>query len=300
LIFLTIIVVLLFSFSFSILFLYFSQDTIEINKKFFYEQMLKEEKPKIFLIGSSHVMPIHPEKIEEFISVNGEYVIFNIAEAADSPKNRIRQLDHIILSKPNLIVYGLGYHDFAQKPIIYSFLPNPKNMIEDIFSFNLPYFLDDPKFQTLSVIRNFLLIEESGNFEEKTPFFEIKEYLFYIRSNEQLDQIKEKDLFIPIKEKNDNYDDFKTMISSFNENGIKIIIILTPLRDVWVDEISEQNKHNFDLIIDEIKQFSNVSIYSLMSNYTDQNFWRDNEHITNDKSGLNYTNDVAKIILKEI
>ncbi len=300
LIFLTIILVLIFSFSFSYYFLFVTQDTIEIQKKLFYQNIADEKKSKFFLIGSSHFMPINPEKIEEIISENNEYAVFNIAEAGDNPKTRIRQLDHIIMSNPDLIIYGLGYSDFSEKSRSDSLLPDPKQIIEKNIHLDIPHFLDNPKFQTLSIFRNILSIQESGFFGKKTPFFEHDEYLFNVVSNKQLDRIQETDILIPIKEKNQSFQDFKSMMYKFNENGIRVIIILTPLRDIWIDKISEQNKQNFNLIIDDIEKSSDIVVYSLIKNYTDHKIWRDNEHITNNEIGLEYTYDIAKIILKEI
>ena len=300
LVFLTIIIVLLFSFIFSFYFLFTTQNILAVDQTFFYSHIDEYEESKIFLFGSSHFVPLNPEHMETYIFEDELYYIFNLAEDGDKPNMRIRQLDSIIEADPDLIIYGLNYRDFSENFSSNFFLPDPKELIHQNIPFNIPFFLDNPKLGTLSTIRDFFKIETSGNYEIKTPFFKIEEYLFPIVTNKQLNKIVGTDMYIPIKEKNKNFQNFKSMMAKFKENNLKVVVILTPIRESSIDKISQINKDNFDLIITAISVSLDIPVYSLMKNYEDEEIWRNTDHITNDVPGLVFSEDVAKIILKEI
>ena len=300
LVFLTIIIVLLFSFMFSFYFLFMTQNTLAVTQTFFYSHIDEYDESKIFLVGSSHFMPLNPEHMEKFIFKDEVYSIFNLAESADKPNTRIRQLDNIIAADPDLIIYGLNYRDFSENSRTDFLLPSPKELIKQNVPLDIPSFLDNPKLGTLSVIRDFFKVEMSGNYEIKTPFFKIEEYLFPIVTNKQLNKIVGSDMYIPIKEKNKQFQNFKSMMMKFKENNLKVVVILTPIRESSIDKISQISKDNFDLIITAISVSLNISVYSLMENYEDEEIWRNTNHITNDVPGLVFSEDVAKIILKEI
>ena len=84
------------------------------------------------------------------------------------------------------------------------------------------------------------------------------------------------------------------------DSDLKVVFILTPIRETAVQQISQINKDNFDLIINTISVSLDIPVYSLMKNYEDEEIWRNYSHITNDVPGLIFSEDVAKIILKEI
>ena len=300
LVFLTIIIVLLFSFIFSFYFLFTTQNILAVTQTFFYSHIDEHKDSKIFLVGSSHFMPLNPEHREKFIFKDEVYSIFNLAEFADKPNTRIRQLDNIIQADPDLIIYGLNYRDFSENSRTDFLLPSPKELIKQNVPLDIPSFLDNPKLGTLSAIRDFFKVETSGNYEIKTPFFKIEEYLFPIVTNKQLNKIVGSDMYIPIKEKNKQFQNFKSMMMKFKENNLKVVVILTPIRESSIDKISQISKDNFDLIITAISVSLNISVYSLMENYEDEEIWRNTNHITNDVPGLVFSEDVAKIILKEI
>jgi|TARA_B110000495_G_scaffold197694_1_gene208375 hypothetical protein len=300
LVFLTIIIVLLFSFTFSFYFLFTTQNILAVTQTFFYSHIDEHKDSKIFLVGSSHFMPLNPEHMEAHIFEDETYSIFNLAESGDKPNTRIRQLDSIIAADPDLIIYGLNYRDFSENFGTDFFLPGPKELIHQNIPFDIPPFVDNPKLGTLSVIRDFFKIETPGNYGIKTPFFKIDEYLFPIVSNNQLNKIVGSDIYIPIKEKNKQFQNFKSMMVKFKENDLKVVVIITPIRESSVDKISQINKDNFDLIVATIALSLNISVYSLMENYEDEEIWRNTNHITNDVPGLIFSEDVAKIILKEI
>ena len=273
---------------------------VSVNQTFFYSHIDEYDESKIFLVGSSHFMPLNPEHMEKFIFKDEVYSIFNLAESADKPNTRIRQLDSIIAADPDLIIYGLNYRDFSENSSTDFLLPSPKELIKQNVPLDIPSFLDNPKLGTLSAIRDFFKVETSGNYEIKTPFFKIEEYLFPIVTNKQLNKIVGSDMYIPIKEKNKQFQNFKSMMMKFKENNLKVVVILTPIRESSIDKISQISKDNFDLIITAISVSLNISVYSLMENYEDEEIWRNTNHITNDVPGLVFSEDVAKIILKEI
>jgi hypothetical protein len=45
----------------------------------------------------------------------GNFEVYNLSIGADTPKERIVSLNNIIESKPEIIVYGIGYRDFRNQ-----------------------------------------------------------------------------------------------------------------------------------------------------------------------------------------
>src|SRR5579872_3036687 len=82
------------------------------TKKFYYESIANKPH-KIFLLGTSHLHPLVPYPMEEYLRSNHQdYEIYNLGIAADNPEKRLRDLDLIIAAKPDIVVYGISPLDF--------------------------------------------------------------------------------------------------------------------------------------------------------------------------------------------
>jgi len=66
-------------------------------------------------LGSSFVVRINQTHIEESLLSNGKYYdVYNLGIPTDLPKKRIESLDLILKSKPDVIVYGIGFRDLEK------------------------------------------------------------------------------------------------------------------------------------------------------------------------------------------
>jgi len=67
-----------------------------------------------------------------------------------------------------------------------------------------------------------------------------------------------------------------------------------------LEGISDDRIRSFNLILDELHKIPNLKTYDLFYKYSDLNIWNDPVHVAiNDESTI-YSEDVAKMILKEI
>jgi hypothetical protein len=92
-------------------------------------------------MGSSQIGRFNETNIQYSLLENDlNYEIYNLAVSGDTPKKRLDTIDLILKSQPSLIVYGVGYRDFADvlsldqidKPG--SILPDPENISTLIFT----------------------------------------------------------------------------------------------------------------------------------------------------------------------
>ncbi|MGB6785502.1 MAG: hypothetical protein WBE60_06450 [Nitrosotalea sp.] len=74
-------------------------DTYLMEKNFYSEKISTAEK-KIFILGSSHVMPLNTTTIQEYLlEANQNYTIYNLAVGSDHPIERLAthpKTDHLV------------------------------------------------------------------------------------------------------------------------------------------------------------------------------------------------------------
>jgi len=295
--------IIAFGFSFSF-FLFFQQENWEtLNPSIdnFYLQTSQEYNPKILLIGSSHIGMLNSSYINSIIDEKyPDYLVYNLAISSDRPVKRIHEIEKITSLNPKVIVYGVGLRDFSNKQSIPTILPDPQNFVNNYFSENTPQFLENPKLVTLNVIKNNLQYENKPkNLEKNTPFFPYDSDYNQITNLDELEQKANSDLSINISniETNKDFIALKEILSTFTKNHIKTVIILTPHNSYFLDSLSDSDKENFSKIINEISLDKNLKVNSLMNNYSNINIWVSENHITHGLKGLQFNNDVGKIIL---
>ena len=104
---------------------------------------------------------------------------------------------------------------------------------------------------------------------------------------------------IPPKE-NANYIALKEIILTLQENDIQVILFVVPQHKIILEDIGDERIQSFNLILDDLDKIPNLKIYNLFYKYSDLDIWNDPAHIAiNDKTTI-YSEDVAKMILREI
>ena len=169
----TLTVLVAFSFSFSLLILILDRvepqlAPLDFQKKFYFNS-LETEKKKIFIIGSSQAHRVNATYIQNYLSELGkDYAVYNLAIHADMPQRRLQTIDYIIDANPEIVVYGTGFRDYQNRPLIEgppnlpeAILPKPPEFFE--FTSVLDSFLQydfekiiSPKFLTLRIIKESL------------------------------------------------------------------------------------------------------------------------------------------------
>ncbi|MGI0056359.1 MAG: hypothetical protein ACREAK_03165 [Nitrosarchaeum sp.] len=289
----------------------------ELEKKF-YSQKFKVDEKKIFLLGSSHTLRLTATDIQKVLSSKDSTLkIYNLGQTGDSPLKRKDSLNQIVASKPELVMYGIGFRDFevAETKIelfstspetVKNYLPDPKSLItKTVLSNNL--FLVGSKFQNPKLTSLDLINNIFFKYETKV----INPYTVYPFSNEQKDKniMTEEEITtwvnnnkITSKENVDKHiESLKEIIRAIKQNNIKIAIFTTPHHRIFLDAIPEDSRGHFYAVLEEISKEFDINIYYLHDKYSEIDLWADPRHVSAKHPNAKiYNNDIAKIILDEL
>lgn len=313
--------IILFSFllSFSIFLVliqifYQEQEIALIEDEKNYYSSIKEIDHKIFLVGGSHISAINPFFIEEFLGENNEeYEVFNLSKMANRPLREIKNIDLLISAGPEIVVYGISARDFAaiqsiNKPTVKSNQPLPdpslffKNWL-NIQNSELLILQPDfsPKLITLKELRG-----KTVNSQDyiKAPFFRFdykRDFNVMVDEKLQLQAIRDaKPAEFTSIDKNQDFLSLKKIITHLQENNIKIILFTTPQHKYVYDLVATSEKQAFEKIIVELEKSNNLEIHRFTEKYSDLEIWRNPTHIVVSKSASIFSDDIAKLILKEL
>jgi hypothetical protein len=313
--------IILFSFllSFSIFLVliqifYQEQEIALIEDEKNYYSSIKEIDHKIFLVGGSHISAINPFFIEEFLGENNEeYEVFNLSKMANRPLREIKNIDLLISAGPEIVVYGISARDFAaiqsiNKPTVKSNQPLPdpslffKNWL-NIQNSELLILQPDfsPKLITLKELRGKIVNSQDYI---KAPFFRFdykRDFNVMVDEKLQLQAIRDaKPAEFTSIDKNQDFLSLKKIITHLQENNIKIILFTTPQHKYVYDLVATSEKQAFEKIIVELEKSNNLEIYRFTEKYSDLEIWRNPTHIVVSKSASIFSDDIAKLILKEL
>ena len=108
-------------------------------------QKTDDEKKRIFIIGGSTLYSINALYLNEKLSENEiNFEVYNLADMADTPTQRLNSIENIIDNKPEIVFYGLGYTDFEKFEVkefdpLSTFINNPN----ELFRSSLEHLLDE-------------------------------------------------------------------------------------------------------------------------------------------------------------
>ena len=264
------------------------------------------DKNKIFIIGSSSVFSINAETInEELKDQQKNYLVYNLADMSDTPTKRITSIDNIISHKPKLVLYGIGiweFQNFASKS--YSnldFLLEPRMIFVSLFENTMESSIREqipgsPKDRTLMSLKYIL----RGPDQHHHPF--IKFDPSPINSYEQI--INEfgypKSDGLNFTEKNKKIVALKQILQKFEDNGIKVILFSNPQHKTVIDALDEDEIKSFQIMLEQNAYEFELNTYFLHDKYVDLDIWRDRFHISTHPDAKIYTNDISKIIFREL
>ena len=293
----------------------------------FYLQNFPPDKKKIFLLGTSHVMPLNSTFIQEKISEEkNDFLVYNLAIGSSEPKDRIKTIDMILAAEPEMIVYGIAERDFRtnikldeDKANIPSILPDPQIFFNSIL-WQIAYqeltLFENPKFVTLTTIYELILNDSDTNGESKIekekdpvfvnmPFYKISKEDRAIRTYQYLQNEMQKQRVgsfeeINLPHQNPDFIALKEMIKTFEDNGIKVIIFTTPHHEIYREKTPQKVNERFELILNEVRKDSELGVYSLLDRYSELQVWSDVTHIAVDPTAVIYSEDIANKIMEII
>ena len=324
--------VLLFSFLLVIFFMNTYGSSMEDNKIWFYHQTFDTNEKKIFLIGSSQTGQLNEAFIQNLIfDSKSNYKIYNLAYGEDAPVQRLAYINDIISAKPDNVVYGIGFRDFAKGTWVFvdpdaqkeNILPEPEIYFQNIersvgLFLNLDY--ENLKYPQ-SIIRNILhkMISSANDYQTTEygatltkPFWPSFDYLgttstdeelrdLYVRQCEQNDR-RCSSSYEPINpsEENKNFIALKEIIKKLKENDIEVIIYSTPHNKYFLDSMRESDKQIFDTFLSIISDEFDIPVYRLHDRYINEQIWYDNSHVALGNNKISHNADIGQIILDEL
>ena len=275
----------------------------------------ENDQKSIFLIGSSHVARFNHTYIQEEInSEKKEYTIFNLSINGDYPKNRLNSIMNIISLNPDLVLYGISHWEFADE-ILKSELSKPKSIFPDpsiylkktIQNFEEIFDIDFVKWNyakslTINLIKNTIGIDdvnESVDLSvENLPFNQLRKSNIDVLDNLSLKRNFESNTsqIEKIYSNHENVLALKQMIDIFQQNNIPVILFSSPVSDIYLNSISNDDQKIFEDILNEISTNQNIEIILLHDKFRHDSIWNDPNHIAyNPKSNIVY-DEIISII----
>ena len=265
-------------------------------------------KDKIFIIGSSNVYAINATRINEQVSnAHKNYLVYNLADMSDTPTKRLNSIDNIISHKPELVLYSLGTWEFEKFESKFKsnsaidFLLEPRNffkyLFEDVTDLSLGEQIpSSPKDRSLTLLK-YLLRGPDQHYHPfikflPTPINSYEKIIedFGIPKSNGLDVTKQSKKIIALNQ----------ILHKFQKNDIKVILFSNPQHKLVTNSIQNKDMENFQKMLNNISNEFGIPVYFLHDKYADLDIWRETLHIAVHPDAKIYTDDISKIILKEI
>jgi len=265
---------------------------------------------KIFIVGSSNVYAINATSINEQLSNEQKnYLVYNLADQGDNPTRRLSSIDNIISHKPEFVLYGIGIWEF-QKPIskfqshsAIDFLLQPGDLFKSLFQDNIDLYgygqgniFISPKDRSLTSLKYIL----RGPDQHYHPF--IHQVPTPIHSNEKLleDFPPNENDGIDVTEESKRVTALNQILHKFQKNDIKVILYSTPESKAMYSAFQPQDLKDFQRMLNNKSNEFSIPVYFLHDKYADLEIWKETLHIAIHPDAQIYTDDILKIILKEI
>jgi hypothetical protein len=284
-----------------------------LKMKFFLD--FENDRKSIILIGSSHVARFNHTYIQEQINnQEKEYTIFNLSINADYPKNRLNSIMNITSLNPDLVLYGISHWEFADE-ILKSELSKPKSIFPDpaiylkktIQNFEEIFNLDFigwnyAKSLTINLIKNTIGMDDvDGTIDlpvENLPFNELRKSHIVVLDNLSLKRSLESKTsqIEKIYSNHENVLALKQMINIFQQNNIPVLLFSSPVSDIYLNTISDDDQKIFEDILKEISKNEKVEVIFLHDKFRYDSIWNDPNHMAyNSKSNIVYDEIVSLI-----
>jgi len=292
-------------------------------EEIFYSQEFDPNKKKLYILGSSFVVRINQTFIEEYlISNEKDYDVYNLGIPVDFPKKRVESLDLILESKPDTIVYGIGFRDLMgegsevfDERILKFTVPaaddDKSNLLQSQFDFDEIFSnrkilgidfenFKNPKFVSLKTLD--FIIEGK---DPTPPVKSLPKHPFQGQGPQPLlttEQIEEKYAKLRYIDRLDLYGknaiSLEQILSEFSKNEITVFILLTPYHEFYLNQVPEEEWNKFYSKIENLSEKYDVKIIDLHDKYSDLKIWNDWRHIGYHTNSSVYYEDISLAILE--
>ena len=301
-------------------------EELEIIEKIENEFFLQDfgDKNKIFIVGSSHIRPLDPQYIEKELSEkNLDFQVFNLSIMGDTPLKRIKSIEKIASTKPELVLYGVGFRDFSKienlKPDALDFfptkssdkiLPDIREILMDEFQLEDYYskkfgMLKSPKYYSFSLIQN--LGQNNKNVKEVSN----REFSYHLPFNNhasskttipisELENRVNSDSWTNFDENNVNFKKLIEIAKILQKENIPLVIFSTPHSKPFLEIIPKDDLRSFQQKFNNLVHDFNIPTHHFYDSYQDLDIWADPTHVISDEKGTIYNQDIIKLIMKMI
>ena len=282
----------------------------------FFAENKNSASEKILLLGGSGAVQLDSTMINQLLNKNYEnHVFYNLAYNADTPKQRYKSINETIMLKPKLVLYGMTYFDlngFYWINTIKNPQPLPTIGLNPaaLLAYDDPFLEINPKETTLNFIRASFadadfFPEKSNRFQlENAPFSFFDEYQTIIADDDDLKKISPEHVKIHVNQNESVTKEqvryFKEIIELLQKNDVQVIIFVLPQQKYFLDLVPEDDQTIFYASLEEIKSEFDIKIYDLSDDYADLNIWMDHNHVAYNKKSMIFSDDIYKIISKEM
>ena len=282
----------------------------------FFAENKNSASEKILLLGGSGAVQLDSTMINQLLNKNYEnHVFYNLAYNADTPKQRYKSINETIMLKPKLVLYGMTYFDlngFYWINTIKNPQPLPTIGLNPaaLLAYDDPFLEINPKETTLNFIRASFadadfFPEKSNRFQlENAPFSFFDEYQTIIADDDDLKKISPEHVKIHVNQNESVTKEqvryFKEIIELLQKNDVQVIIFVLPQQKYFLDLVPEDDQAIFYASLEEIKNEFDIKIYDLSDDYADLNIWMDHSHVAYNKKSMIFSDDIYKIISKEM
>jgi len=268
-------------------------------------------KGKIFIVGSSNLYAIDAVSINEQLSNKEKnYLVYNLADQGDNPTRRLNSIDNIIAHKPEFVLYGVGLWDF-QKPISHlqshstiDYLLQPGDLFKSLFKDNIDLYdygpgmiYISPKDRSLTSLKYIV----RGPDQHYHPFMKFEPTP--IHSKERLVEdfgIPGSNKGLDVTEENKKIIALNEILHKFQKNDIKVILFSYPHSNAVYSAFQSQELKDFEIMLNNKSNEFDIPVYFLHEKYVDLEIWRETLHVAIHPDVQVYSDDILKIILKEI
>ena len=270
-------------------------------------QKTDDEKKRIFIIGGSTLHSINAVYLNEKLSESEiNFEVYNLADAADRPTQRLKSIENIIDNKPEIVFYGLGYTNFEKFKAkefdpLPTFLYNPNKLIRNNFELLLDEPLNfifpvSPKERTLLSLKYVL----RGADEHYHPFIKFKEG--QIIDLEQIEKMEEPRYVnaLEVSENDKEVLALNSIIKKLQENNIEVVLFSFPYSRIYLDNTEINEIENFEKMLKNKQKQFNVDLFFLHDKYSNLNIWIDRVHIANNPKTIIFTEDILEKIIEVI
>jgi len=292
------------------------QKVSDVKDHPFFAENKNSALEKILLLGGSGAVQLDSIMINQLLNKNYEnHVFYNLAYNADTPKQRYKSINETIMLKPKLVLYGITYFDLNGFYWINTTKnPQPLPTIglnpAALLAYDDPFLEINPKETTLNFIRASFadadfFPEKSNRFQlENAPFSFFDEYQTIIADDDDLKKISPEHVKIHVNQNESVTKEqvryFKEIIELLQKNDVQVIIFVLPQQKYFLDLVPEDDQTIFYASLEEIKSEFDIKIYDLSDDYADLNIWMDHNHVAYNKKSMIFSDDIYKIISKEM